>query len=306
MSAAESGGTITVFTKPWPRDPVERLATRLAAMGVSGIELPVRPGYQVSPDRLERLGAAVDAFAAEGLRVASVAVTDETLQSAHRDPKPLEALTAAMGEAGVPILRVMAKVRPDVGYRGTVDGLRWTIESLGAALRDAGVVVGIQNHYDHYVGSAAGIDHILQPLDPEIAGFILDPAHCALAGEPVQLAFDIAAPRLLMVNIKQGLPCRKSLPHADPEWRVVWTTARGGLLSWRQVVEAARDRGFRGDYCLSAEYSSPEKLTLAEAPDLSGEAVFPLLQQDLAELRRFLGNPVIGANRDSGRGNTPD
>ena len=43
--------TFTVFTKPWTM-PLPELARHVASLGFSGVELPVRPGFQVEPDRV--------------------------------------------------------------------------------------------------------------------------------------------------------------------------------------------------------------------------------------------------------------
>ena len=40
---------ISVFTKPWT-EPLQPMAYKVAALGLDGVELPVRPGYQVTPE----------------------------------------------------------------------------------------------------------------------------------------------------------------------------------------------------------------------------------------------------------------
>ena len=85
----------TVFTKPWREVGLGELARHVRELGLDGIELPVRPGFQVSPDKVEAgLPKAVAAFDAEGLRIASVAA----------DPAP--AVIAACGEAGISVIRI--------------------------------------------------------------------------------------------------------------------------------------------------------------------------------------------------------
>ena len=39
----------TVFTKPW-RMPIGELGAFVGGLGFSGVELPVRPGFQVEPE----------------------------------------------------------------------------------------------------------------------------------------------------------------------------------------------------------------------------------------------------------------
>lgn len=65
---------ISVFTKPWT-EPLAALAHKLAALGLDGVELAVRPGYQVPPDHHVAAGRrqAVRSFAAAGLVIDSIA-----------------------------------------------------------------------------------------------------------------------------------------------------------------------------------------------------------------------------------------
>lgn len=65
--------TLTVFTKPW-KCPLPELARHVAELGFDGVELPVRPGYPVTPDNIAaELPRAVQTFANHGLKVASIA-----------------------------------------------------------------------------------------------------------------------------------------------------------------------------------------------------------------------------------------
>ena len=43
---------VTVFTKPWQELSLAELATLVKNLGFDGVELPVRPGYQVEPDNV--------------------------------------------------------------------------------------------------------------------------------------------------------------------------------------------------------------------------------------------------------------
>ena len=65
-----TGMPLLVFTKPW-RMPLPRLCAHVRSLGFDGVELPVRPGYQVEPERARELRAAVEMFREHGLDVAS-------------------------------------------------------------------------------------------------------------------------------------------------------------------------------------------------------------------------------------------
>jgi len=48
-----TGITFVVFTKPW-KIPLPELAAFVKGLGFDGIELPVRPGFQVEPQDVAR------------------------------------------------------------------------------------------------------------------------------------------------------------------------------------------------------------------------------------------------------------
>lgn len=44
----------SVFTKPWPKLSVDELGELVSQLGFDGVELPVRPGFQLEPDQVEQ------------------------------------------------------------------------------------------------------------------------------------------------------------------------------------------------------------------------------------------------------------
>ncbi len=78
--------TLSVFTKPWKMSLPE-LARFVSGLGFDGIELPVRPGYQVEPHQINRdLPLAVRTLADHGVRITSVATepTPEAITGVRR------------------------------------------------------------------------------------------------------------------------------------------------------------------------------------------------------------------------------
>jgi sugar phosphate isomerase/epimerase len=265
---------LTVFTKPW-FDPLEKLADKVAGLGLDGIELPVRPGYQVEPESVATaLPAAARIMERRGLKIGSVAGT-------------LDAATiAACGAAGVPILRSMVGI--DLGkasYAETIARQRRLWDSLLPALDAAKVTIGIQNHSGKNIGSAIGLFHIMEKYDPRHVCAILDMAHSAIAGEPTELAVDLLWDRMRgLVNFKSAYRERINGPEeVEAVYRTHWTTAAHGAYSWRGLVEELRERGFEGTFCLPAEYSDP-----AGKPQRMGDDVLPFLRQDIAYLKSML------------------
>lgn len=264
---------ISVFTKPWT-DPLPELAGKLAGLGLEGVELAVRPGYQVLPERVGTdLPAAVRLLAEHGLKTPSIAGEMD------------EATIAACGEAGVGIIRVCLPIDLSVGYRASVEAYRRRFDALLPALEQAGVAIGVQNHNGQMVGSALGLAHLLEGYDPKLVCGVLDMAHCAVDGEPVEMAVDIARPHMNgLVNFKSACHLRANGPEEEAEYVVHWTTHDHGGYSWRALASQLHRAGFEGTFCMPAEYSAQA----GKHGQRMGDDVIPFLQKDLAHLKALV------------------
>lgn len=266
--------SLLVFTKPWPDLPLGDLGRLVKRLGFDGVELPVRPGFQVTPENAVRgLREAARILREEGLRIGSVAGSTD------------EATVAACGEGGVPILRVCLGIDRTAGYKATEERIRREYDALLPALRRHGVRIGVQNHCGEMIGSAIGVMHLIEGYDPAAVGAVLDPAHCAVAGEPTEMAIDIAWSHLCLVNLKSAFRRRvNGLNAPEAAWEVEWTTARHSGYSWKAAVAELRKRGYSRDLCLTAEYSDGNA-----GGHLKGDDVIPFLAGDKAYLDSLLG-----------------
>jgi sugar phosphate isomerase/epimerase len=248
--------TWTVFTKPW-KLPLEQLGDRVARLGFDGIELPVRPGYQVVPERVSTdLPVASRSLASRGVRIVSVAGPTD------------EATIAACAEAGVPVLRVMARL--DGSYTEAEADVRREYEAIVPLLDRYGVTLGIQNHVGRFVTNALGLMRLIEPIHSPRVALVWDAAHEALAGGEPEHALDVVWPRLAMVNLKNAYWQRTTGPEAEvADWRHYWTTGRHGLASWPRVAAELRRRAYSGVICLTAEYSDAESVDRLISADLS-------------------------------------
>jgi sugar phosphate isomerase/epimerase len=235
----------SVFTKPWKTQSLAELGALIKGLGFDGIELPVRPGYQVEPENIGRdLPKAAKLLAAAGLKIHSIAGNTD------------EATIAACGEAGVPIIRTMARMPRDQKYLEVEAQLQRDYEALVPALEKHGVAIGVQNHCDDFVTSAIGLRHLMEKFDRKHIAAVWDVAHCALNGEDPELAVDIVWPHLCLVNFKNAFWRAKKGPEAEyAEWQHYWTTGRQGLAPWHRAAKVLKDRGYKGAICLTAEYS---------------------------------------------------
>ena len=249
--------TFSVFTKPW-KMPLPELGEHVAGLGFDAIELPVRPGYQVEPENVARgLPEAARILARSGVRIASVAGPTD------------EATVLACAEAGVPIIRTMARVGP-AGYLASVAALQAEYTALLPALERTGVVIGVQNHCDRFVTNAVGLLDLLAPFEPRHVAAVWDAAHEALNGMGPDMALEVVWPHLCMVNLKNAFWQRTTGPEAEvATWRHYWTSGRQGLASWPRVIAELRRRGYSGTICLPAEYTDEEAVDRLIVEDLA-------------------------------------
>jgi sugar phosphate isomerase/epimerase len=251
--------TFTVFTKPWKTVPLPELAAFVRAAGFEGVELPVRPGFQVEPENVSPgLREAVQVLADNGVAIHSVAGPTD------------EATIAACAENGIPLIRICVEVPTGCNYLEHEAQLQREFDPLIPLLDRYGVTLGIQNHYGRYVANAMGIGHLIERYDPRHIGAVLDPAHCALDGEIPALALDIVWSHLRMVNLKNAYWRRTTGPEAPvAAFAPYWTSGRQGLCSWATVAAELQSRDYHGPICLTAEYSDEAAVDRLIAEDLA-------------------------------------
>lgn len=271
---AKTDNSLTVFTKPWRQPGLDELGKLLAGAGFDGVELAVRPGYQVEPDHAQSaLPGAVHILAGHGLKVASIA-------------SPMtEAMVRACAAAQVPMIRTMLPIDPQAGYRRSVEAFRESARSLEPALKGTGIRVGVQNHCGNFVGTAHGLMDALEGLAEAFVA-VLDLAHTTLSGEPIPYALELAAPRLAMVNLKNAyyIPGKPG-ERREATWNYRWTGGREGLTNWPAAIREIKRIGFSGPICLTAEYKD------ASLNGLSEDAALKQVTEDLHFLKSlFLQN----------------
>ena len=119
----------SVFTKPW-KTPAPELGSFVHGLGFDGIELPVRPGYQVEPESVtDDLPVVAGQLADCGVAIYSVAGPAD------------EPMIAACGACGIPFMRVMIGVAKDKGYMETVAETQRAYDALVPLLDKHGVAL---------------------------------------------------------------------------------------------------------------------------------------------------------------------
>ncbi len=252
---------LAVFAKPWKALPLPQLAAHVRSLGFDWIELPVRAGFPVEPENIERdLPAAVRLLSEQGVSVLNI-TADAPLDD--------ERLYSACAEAGIGMNRVMFRQR-------TLD--YWAAEAKARRKLDAalpfceryGLQIGVQNHSGRFVPvNEMGMFQLLKDYDRRYVAAVWDPAHNALEGIDSDAALDIVSPYLCVVNLKNAYWRRVTGPEAvTAEWRVYWTSGAQGRASWARVIAKLRTLDYRGPICFSAEYTDEARVDELIARDL--------------------------------------
>jgi len=245
----------SVFTKPW-KEPIDRLAERVSSLGFDGIELPVRPGYPVTPEVVHELPTAIKRLRDHGVEVFSIAgPTDERT-------------FAACAESGVPMIRVMASIGAE-GYIAAEQKLQREYDALLPLLDKYRVKIGVQNHYGKFVSNASGLRTLIGEYNPAHIGIVWDAAHNALNGEEMEFGIEIVWSHLCMVNLKNAIWRRTNVDDEGPAtWSPYWTSGTPGLASWPRVSTELKRRKYSGVVCLTAEYSEEAEVDRLIATDI--------------------------------------
>ncbi len=263
---------ISVFTKPWSPEKysISDIAGRIKSLGADGIELPLRPGFHVSPENIEKkLPDALNVMSDFGLKIFSAAGEIN------------EHVIRVLGMNGIRMLRIMLFIDMKKAYVKSLDDYKRRIDAVIPALEESGVSLGIQNHCDYFVGSAAALMSFMESYDKRHVNVVLDCAHCSIAGEPADMALDIVWPKLGMINLKSAYKKRVNASDSEEaEYVTEWTDCHNSSFSWKKHINDLKSRNYGGIYCLHGEYGS--------RVHLQGDAVLENLGKDMAYLKKLL------------------
>lgn len=256
--------TWALYTKAWMDLPTRRLGELAAGLGFDAVELPIRPGAQVTPDTVvSLLGPTAEALGEHGLSIMSCA-------------GPLGPdLARACHDAGIGKIRVMANF-VDGGYAASVEHWKRRLGEIADLVTSLGLEVSVQPHHGKWVPTTSGILDILADLPVENFTVAWDSAHAALAGElDPAVSLDLAGARLGILNLKDALFVE--VPEADrhltdpngnqayvPAYRPRFVPAGSGMSDWPRIFDWVADNGWNGPVCLTAEYSQAQGPRLRE------------------------------------------
>ena len=237
-----------VFVKPWKALDLPKVALHVRELGFNLIELPIRPGFPVEPDRIEAdLPAAVKTLGDLGVAIVNVTVDL---------PLTDERLYAACAASGITMNRVIFK-RSSPSYWESDNAARRQLAAALPLCEQYGVKLGIQHHYGGSVPiNSMGLYNLVKDYDPRWVGAIWDPAHNALQGEDALTGLELVKSHLCMVNLKNAYWRRTNPPDGSTaQWGAYFCAGPHGRTSWAEVAQGVKQVGYTGPLTFSAEYT---------------------------------------------------
>lgn len=221
-----------------------RLAYKI---GFTGIDLTVRPGGHVLPERVKKdLPVAVDQIRAEGVEVPMITtgITDP------RDPLTRDILETAgkldidvyrtgwfRYQKGVPAANILAEAREQMGELQVIN-------------KANNIAASYQNHAGLYVGSSGwDLLKIIDGLDPRWTGVQFDIRHAMVEGPDTWPVFlEILSPYINSLDLKDYTWA------GEEEKKVVNVPLGEGMVPFRAYFEELKSFGVAGVFSIHYEY----------------------------------------------------
>ncbi len=240
---------------------LEQLAKTAKQMGFDGVDLTVRPGGHVLPERAPSdLPRAAEIIRAGGLQLPMI--TTAITSSSDPVARPL---LAAAGKLGIPYWKA-GYLRYDFDHLDrSLKQTQQMAAELASLSRECGTACGIHNHSGNNLGTAVWDTwRAIEGLDPRWIGFYFDPGHATIEGGLAgwRLSEALVLPRMKMVAVKDFYWAKK-----NGKWDTQWCPLGEGMVDWAEVFKVFAAAGYAGPVSLHIEYDPPDEMA-AIAKDL--------------------------------------
>jgi len=272
-----------VFSKSFQGVPLAEMARRLRASGIDSVDLTVRPGGHVEPERVdEDLPKAIAELAAGGVRVGMLTTNILTAS----DPTTAKILRIAAAH-GIKYYKLGYYMYEGFGtLRARRDEVRARVRDLGQLNAEIGICGGFHNHCDNFIGASLwDIDYILDGTDPKYLGSYFDPLHAVIEGgsQGWLMGMDLLKDRIMIVAVKDFFWTEGAGYAGARRHRIRVCPLENGNVPWIDVLKNLIRIGYDGPMTLHSEYQGEHSFK-----DLSTDEVFKQTARDLAVVRGWM------------------
>jgi sugar phosphate isomerase/epimerase len=265
---------VAIFSKHLQFLQGDKLGAAAAAIGFDGIDITVRKGGHVLPERVRQdLPPLVAAIRRHGLEVPMI-----TAEIVDADTPHAEDILRAMSDLGIRYYRwggfSYAAREP---FPAQLERFRSRTAKLAALNARYRACAMYHTHSGRDVGAPIwDLYIILKDLDPSAVGINFDVAHATIEGGLGGWidSFRIAQPYLRGIAVKDFVWSKS----AKGDWQPQWTPVGEGMVHFQQFFSMVADARFDGPVQIHFEYP------LSDVP----EQVYEAMKRDLGTLRGYL------------------
>jgi len=245
---------LMMFSKHLQDLEVPDAAEVIKSLGFEGVDLTVRGGGHVSPDRVRLdLPKAVQTIRDLGLEVPLIT----TNLSAADEPNS-DAIFETAGELGIPNVKLGYSYYREFGtFNDLLRQFNHALDDIEALAERTGVRANLHNHSGHFMTAMAPIVHqLLKDRNPDALGFYIDPCHLVVEGGLGDwlMSLDLCAEQISLVAIKDFVWNTENNHDNKPEASMVWTPLSQGLVNWPKVFQCLHEIGYDGWLSVHMEY----------------------------------------------------
>jgi len=243
-------GPLCIFSKHFPELGWDELAATAKSLDFAGIDLTVRKGGHVAPEK-----AAVDLpRAVADIRKAGLSVPMITTEVLSATPVAQE-IFATAGSLSIPFLKPGYYRYKLVDVRRELEEAGKQFVELAGLAKQSGVRVGYHNHAGDLGAPVWDMARIIDRLDSKLVGYYFDICHAVTEGGDAgwKIAFNLAAPRILMIAIKDFI-WAKSVPGG---WQQKMCPLGEGMVDFPAYFKLLAQLDYQGPISLHVEYEIP-------------------------------------------------
>ena len=248
---------VCLFSKPLQSMDCKALAKACKAAGLDGVDLTVRPGGHVEPDRVDAdLPAAVDAMRAEGIEVIMITTKYTDVKGPN-----VTGVLARAAALGIPYVRIGSHQYDAHGpIAPQVEKFTAELRALAVEAEKAGITLGYHNHSggNNFGAPVWDLCDAIEAVNSPRLGSNFDIGHATVEG----------AYSGWEINARRIAPHVKMVAVKDFVWKknkTEWVPLGEGRVDTTRGLALLREAGcFAGPISIHIEYKTKDDDAVVE------------------------------------------
>jgi sugar phosphate isomerase/epimerase len=271
-----------MFSKMLGEFSIIEAARRIKGLGFAGVDLTVRPGGHVVPERVANdLPEAVKAIRGEGLEVPMISTAITRAGEPHA-----EATLATAASLGIRRAKLGYWTVSKGGLSEAIDRARRELDPLERLAESSHLTLGVHNHSGPgYVNcQPMVIWTLIRDRNPDHVASYFDPGHAAVEGGlgGWRQSLELLGPRIRLVAVKDfGWRSGPGRPKAV--WQSQQVPLKDGIVAWPEFFQALAALKYDGPVSFHSEYKGGHSWR-----ELTTDQLIDQTAEDLAFARSLL------------------